>query len=136
MDRCLLREIHSAWEDEGFAPSNVANRESGERRSAFRQYEDSVDWTDPAQMVRAVLVFEFTLDGASSELATPVERALGKDGWMRDGDVPTRGTVCLTRTPNPVWGPRSESQPRSAPSPVRTHLPESGSTGSGTTRHA
>lgn len=82
----VLREIHGAWEDEGFAPSTVENREYGERRSAFRQYEDAVDWTDPAQVARALRVFEVTLDATAQELVAPVERALRKDGWQRDGN--------------------------------------------------
>lgn len=40
-----VAEIRRNWEAEGFAPSNSGHQEQGERRTTWRDYEDSVDWT-------------------------------------------------------------------------------------------
>lgn len=77
----VVREIDGAWQDEGFVASHVENHESGERRSLFRKYEDSVDWTDPQNVARALRVLEYTMSKATAGDAQAAITSLKRDGW-------------------------------------------------------
>lgn len=72
------------WEAEGFVPSNSAQLEQGERRTLWRTYEDSVDWTRADQVARAIRVFESAILDTPDEYLIRLRRALAQDGWEID----------------------------------------------------
>ncbi|WP_405634453.1 hypothetical protein OHB53_09665 [Streptomyces sp. NBC_00056] len=56
-----LRIVAELWEDHGFAPippDGLKYQDSGQRRTEFMLYAEGVDWSDPNQVRRALLVFE------------------------------------------------------------------------------
>lgn len=79
-----LAVIRRNWEAEGFEPSYSGQMEQGERRTMWRTYEDSVDWTRADQVSRALRVFESAILDTSDEYLTRVRRVLAQDGWEID----------------------------------------------------
>lgn len=76
----VLRDIDGMWQDEGFAPSGEDNQEQGERRSRFREYEDSVDWADHSHVARALRVFETLLQQLPDDQVITLRARLERDG--------------------------------------------------------
>lgn len=76
----MLRDIDGMWQDEGFAPSGQDNQEQGERRSRFREYEDSVDWADHSHVARALLAFETLLQQLPDDQMVTLQGRLERDG--------------------------------------------------------
>ncbi|PYC65736.1 hypothetical protein C7C46_32315 [Streptomyces tateyamensis] len=99
----VLRVIETSWENQGFAPvapGDLRYQDSGARRTAFQSYAQAVDWTDPAHVDRALIVFEdLVLHGIREgwqgtwmdEIAVPLER----DGLT----VSERGRIAWVRPP-------------------------------------
>jgi hypothetical protein len=57
-----VKAIEGLWQDQGFVPvSDLHYEDSSERRTTFESYAASVDWTDVAQVGRALRVFESQL---------------------------------------------------------------------------
>lgn len=57
-----VKAIEGLWQDQGFVPvSDLHYEDSSERRTTFESYAASVDWTDVAQVERALRVFESQL---------------------------------------------------------------------------
>lgn len=81
-----LAEIQRDWESEGFAPSNKGHQEQGQRRTLWRDYEDSVDWSQPEHVARAIRVFESVVWESSEENLARLRRLLAQDGWEIDAD--------------------------------------------------
>lgn len=77
----VLREIEGMWQDEGFAPGPPDPDLTGERRSLYQSYLDSVDWTDQGHVRRALRVFEQTARGYEPEYAKNAYDLLGRDGY-------------------------------------------------------
>lgn len=69
----VLREIDDLWQDEGFAPSPDTQDLPGERRTRYQSYLDSVDWTDPAHVSRALRAFERTAGRSERKLVLRFE---------------------------------------------------------------
>jgi hypothetical protein len=80
-DAYVLREIDAMWQDEGVAPSEQKNGETGQRRSRFRRYEDTIDWADPVRVARALRVFETMLRKLPVEELDQWGRLLDRDGY-------------------------------------------------------
>lgn len=56
-----VRIVAELWEDHGFAPippDELKYQDSGQRRTEFMLYAEGVDWSDPNQVRRVLLVFE------------------------------------------------------------------------------
>ena len=79
------RKIVSAWRDEGFAPSGVGIEEQGVRRTVWRDYEESVDWSDRNHVRRAVSVMETLILHEPEENLDHHRAVLERDGWTLDG---------------------------------------------------
>lgn len=79
----VLREIDDLWQDEGFAPSPNTEDLSGERRTRYQSYLDSVDWTDPGHVRRALRTFERTAARSEPNLVLRFEalQAIERDGF-------------------------------------------------------
>jgi hypothetical protein len=57
-----VKAIEGQWQDQGFVPvSDLHYQDSSERRMTFEAYAAGVDWTDVAQVERALRVFESQL---------------------------------------------------------------------------
>jgi hypothetical protein len=57
-----VRTIEGLWQDQGFVPvSELHYEDSSVRRTTFESYAAGVDWTDVAQVERALGVFESQL---------------------------------------------------------------------------
>lgn len=78
------REIIGWWQDEGVPPSHQPNDESGVRRGTFRNYEDSIDWTDQQSAKRAVTVFEIVWGRSEPSRRDFYAADLRRAGWEFD----------------------------------------------------
>jgi hypothetical protein len=59
-----VKAIEGLWQDQGFVPvSDLRYEDSSVRRTAFESHAAGVDWTDVAQVERALRVFESQLPG-------------------------------------------------------------------------
>jgi hypothetical protein len=76
-----LREIGNLWQDEGFKPSGQPNDEQGERRGLWREYEDSINWTDPAHMTRVLRVYESLLTSVDQQQLQHCRQVLDRNGF-------------------------------------------------------
>jgi hypothetical protein len=57
-----VKVIEGLWQDQGFVPvSDFLYEDSSVRRTTFEAYAAGVDWTDVAQVERALRVFESQL---------------------------------------------------------------------------
>jgi hypothetical protein len=57
-----VKAIDGLWQDQGFVPvSELHYEDSSVRRTTFESYAAGVDWTDVAQVERALRVFESQL---------------------------------------------------------------------------
>jgi hypothetical protein len=57
-----VKAIEGLWQDQGFVPvSDFLYEDSSVRRTTFEAYAAGVDWTDVAQVERALRVFESQL---------------------------------------------------------------------------
>jgi hypothetical protein len=79
-----LGEIRRIWESEGFPPSGTGIFEQGARRTLWRDYEESVDWSDPEQAKRAARVIESLIVHDDEGTLAKHEAVLGQDGWRLD----------------------------------------------------
>jgi len=61
MSDTVLREIDEMWQDELFPPTEDPEPVGGQRVTRFQGYLNTVDWTDPGQVARALRVFEVAL---------------------------------------------------------------------------
>jgi hypothetical protein len=69
-----VKAIEGLWQDQGFVPvSDLHYEDSSVRRTMFESYAAGVDWTDVAQVERALRVFEAQL------------RWLARQEWYRAG---------------------------------------------------
>ena len=78
-------EIVRMWQSEGFPPSNCGIEEQGVRRTVWREYEESVDWSNREHVGRAIRVFESLLLGMDEEWVEKCRSALALDNWQIDG---------------------------------------------------
>lgn len=83
--------ISRAFRAEGFEPGPPVDF-GGERRSAFREHTEVIDWTRPASVRSALNVFETFvawLGDYDPQLRAAIERALAKDGYQvtADGEI-------------------------------------------------
>lgn len=81
-----LRLIAGMWEDQGFVPSGDPNNEAGDRRTLWHEYEDNVDWTDPAHVARVLRVYETLLDGLDDGTIDAARKFLDRQGFDLDAD--------------------------------------------------
>lgn len=92
----VFREIDDIWSDEGFtATAPVDETITGARRGRYEQYLRSVDWTDRAEVERALRVFEVTAHGAGAESLEVARRLLERDGLTMSAD----GRISWVREP-------------------------------------
>ena len=92
----VLGAINDVWQDEGFAPTLGSRQMSGERRTLYQSYLDSVAWTDAGQVSRALRAFERTAEHFEPHLIARIKafRLLEGDGFrVSDEGV----TVRITR---------------------------------------
>jgi hypothetical protein len=64
MSGTVLREIDDMWQDELLAPplgDDYPEPVGGQRVTHFQAYMNKVDWAEPAQVARALKVFEVAL---------------------------------------------------------------------------
>jgi hypothetical protein len=67
MSNTVLRKIDEMWQDERFAPGPDPDPPvGGQRVSLFQSYRDTVDWTDPSHVHRALRVFDVALHDLST----------------------------------------------------------------------
>ena len=67
MSNTVLRKIDEMWQDERFAPGPDSDPPvGGQRVSLFQSYRDTVDWTDPSHVHRALRVFDVALHDLST----------------------------------------------------------------------
>lgn len=78
-----LREIDAFWQDEGFIEGD-AEDVAGERRSKWLRYEAAVDWTDSAQLVRVLRVFENVVPAATDPRFDSFRTQVARDGFDLD----------------------------------------------------
>jgi hypothetical protein len=91
-----IRIVAELWEDHGFAPippDELKYQDSGQRRTEFMLYAEGVDWSDPNQVRRALLVFEdfIRAHGSPDEQGMPkwlddIRVRLERDGLSLDKD--------------------------------------------------
>ncbi|MGR6316499.1 abortive infection family protein [Micromonospora soli] len=86
VDTSVLRLIGEMWQDQGFVPSGEPNDEVGERRTLWHEYEDNVDWTDPAHVARVLKVYETLLDGLNDGTIDATRKFLDRQGFDLDAD--------------------------------------------------
>lgn len=94
MNWTTLREIDDLWQDESFPPVfDDPDPVGGERVTHYQGYLDQVDWTEPAQVARALRVFEASLafvfmpkDGWTPppERVDRLRRLFARDGYRLD----------------------------------------------------
>ena len=95
MSGTVLREIDEMWQDELFAPPvDEIEPVGGQRVTHFQGYLNLVDWTDRAQVTRALRVFEVAIrhlfqrpdtDGWDpSEVIARLRRLFARDGYEID----------------------------------------------------
>lgn len=72
------------WQSEGFAPSGKGMQEQGARRTEWRDYEESVDWSNPDHVRRAIRVMESLIVHDEAEFIAKHEAVLALDGWRLD----------------------------------------------------
>jgi hypothetical protein len=71
-----VKAIEGLWQDQGFVPvSDLHYEDSSVRRTTFESYAAGVDWTDVAQVERALRVFESQL------------RWLARQDWHRPSSL-------------------------------------------------
>lgn len=100
MTSSIVRDIETAFQDEGFAPHpDCIYDDSSIRRVTAQQYLDSVDWTDPSHVARACRVFERLL--LSCQTSTGLQRFY--DSLIRDGCAVDTDTGFIT--PPETTGP-------------------------------
>ena len=98
MSNTVLREIDAMWQDEGFAPGPEPDPPvGGQRVSLFQSYLDTVDWTDPGHVRRALRVFEVALHDFQPEDLTRAARLFGRDGYLLEDGRITGGPVIVLR---------------------------------------
>ena len=96
MSGTVLREIDEMWQDELFPPAEDPEPVGGQRVTRFQGYLNTVDWTDPGQVARALRVFEVALrpmfnpaEGYTHgvEVIIPrIRRLLERDGYKLQDD--------------------------------------------------
>jgi len=75
--------ISTAFQDEGFAPNpDCAYDDSSVRRKTTQEYMESVDWTDPGHVTRALRVFERLMEDFEEQHTEKVCKALRQDGYV------------------------------------------------------
>ncbi|MEU5448692.1 abortive infection family protein [Streptomyces californicus] len=89
-----LRIVAGLWEDHGFAPippDELKYQDSGQRRTEFMLYAEGVDWSDPSQIQRALLVFEDFIreyrdpnDQSTPKWLEDIRVRLERDGFLLD----------------------------------------------------
>ncbi len=81
--RLVLGAIDDIWQDEGFAPHPDARELSGDRRTKYQSYLDSVDWTDLGHVARAIRAFERTAERTEKTLIVRFDalNAIKRDGY-------------------------------------------------------
>lgn len=109
-----LSVIRRDWEAEGFAPANLGHQEQGERRTMWRDYEDSVDWSHPEHVARAVRVFESAILDSPDEYLTRLRRLLAQDGWEIGADRSIRRVTASLRDLSGIASLRSAGGIRDA----------------------
>lgn len=99
MSSTTLHEIDTMWQDELFPPVlEDPSPVGGQRVTRFQGYLNQVDWTDHAQVTRALRVFEAALAWAfvpdseftpSIESMTRLRRLFARDGytWTPSGEI-------------------------------------------------
>jgi Abortive infection C-terminus len=99
MSGTVLREIDAMWEDEGFPPADETDPVvGGERVSRFQNYLDSVDWSDPGHVGRALRVFEVALHDCERQHLAKVIRKLDQDGYtLHENGKITGGPIVIVR---------------------------------------
>lgn len=80
-----MEGIRDLWNDEGFivGPDNGIN---DWRESLYQSYLDGVNWTDNAEVVRAVRVFHHTARSAPDAATAEPLKFLERDGYTFDDD--------------------------------------------------
>lgn len=75
--------IGTAFQDEGFAPNpDCTYQDSSVRRTTAQEHMESVDWTDPTHVARALRVFERLLHGYQPPYTDRFYRSLRRDGYQ------------------------------------------------------
>jgi hypothetical protein len=69
------------WEDQGFVASGDPNEEVGERRGLWREFEDNVDWADPAHVERVLRVYETLVEELTDDALASTRRFLDRQGF-------------------------------------------------------
>lgn len=90
MTDSTVGEIEQAFYDEGFQPvSDPSYQDSGARRTRTQEYLHGIDWSDQAEVSRALRVFERLLHGFSEESLSQLRRSLRRDGYelSERGDI-------------------------------------------------
>ena len=99
MSSTTLHEIDTLWQDELFPPVlEDPSPVGGQRVTRFQGYLNQVDWTDHAQVTRAMRVFEAALAWAfvpdseftpSTESMKRLRRLFARDGytWTPGGEI-------------------------------------------------
>ncbi|WP_236829914.1 abortive infection family protein [Blastococcus sp. KM273128] len=106
MSGWTLREIDQLWQDELFPPAEDPEPVGGQRVTRFQGYLNQVDWTDAAQVTRALRVFEVVLRQLLhppvgyvnvDALVSRIRRLLERDGYQlhEDGRLTGGPTVVI-----------------------------------------
>lgn len=103
-----IRIVADLWEDHGFAPippDELKYQDSGQRRTEFMLYAEGVDWSDPNQVRRVLLVFEDfiracrnTDDQGTPKWLDDIRVRLERDGFALDKE----GRISWSNPPVPV----------------------------------
>ena len=79
--------ISAAFQDEGFAPNpDCTYEDTSVRRRRTQEYLESVNWTDPGHVARALRVFERLMEDFEVEWTDKVNRSLRQDGFVVNGN--------------------------------------------------
>lgn len=82
MTDSTIGEIEQAFYDEGFTPvPDPTYQDTGARRSRAQDYLHGVNWSDQAEVSRALRVFERLLHGFSPESLSQLQRSLRRDSY-------------------------------------------------------
>jgi len=97
MSGTVLREIDAMWQDEGFAPGAYPDPPvGGERVTLFQAYLNSVDWTYPAHVARALRVFEIALHNIDPQYRGKTALKLARDGYTLHDDGKITGGLVIS----------------------------------------
>jgi hypothetical protein len=100
--------ISAAFLDEGFAPHpDCTYEDSSVRRRRIQEYLESVDWTDPSHVARALRVFERLMDDFEEQWTEKVHRSLRQDGYAmnENGGIVPSGPQLLPLSLNNLTDP-------------------------------